>query len=262
MSARNRYFEWLDGETLGSVSILEYIEVDDGEEYYHFTDGEEMSKEFISKMTSTRKDLSKKLMVEVQSPEIGDLWTFEEIRPGSYDLGDGTRVRTPAMEELYDEGEGIVGSLRKVPPQNPQSFIPLPDAADWKRREKPVEPKPQPAPVNMTVPVQQAAPVVAQPQQQIQTARVSSVDETDPVSILVKTSKKTDTKITINLVMSLPSKDLFSIAVNQFDDGERKFIDTVVSGLDVSDVIESIKNSLRVSYRKASGIDLEDKEGE
>jgi hypothetical protein len=76
----------------------------------------------------------------------------------------------------------------------------------------------------------------------------SSLNLNDPVVILVNSSKKAEYDLPVNLSIMLPQKSLYKIVSEQFDDGKDKFIQCILDGLDVSDVIKSIGEALKLSY--------------
>ena len=76
----------------------------------------------------------------------------------------------------------------------------------------------------------------------------SSLDATDPVAILVSSSKKAEYELPVTLTIQLPQKSLYNIVAEQFDDGKEKFIQYILDGLDISEVIKSIGEALKVSY--------------
>ena len=75
-----------------------------------------------------------------------------------------------------------------------------------------------------------------------------SLDPSDPVSILVGSSKKTEYDLDVHLTIKLPQKSLYTICAEQFDGGKEKFIQCILDGLDTSEVIKSIGDALRLSY--------------
>ena len=79
-------------------------------------------------------------------------------------------------------------------------------------------------------------------------ARKPKLDTTDPVAILVGSSKKAEYELNVTLSIQLPQKSLYKIVSEQFDDGKEKFIQYILDGLDTTDIIKSIGEALKVSY--------------
>lgn len=262
-------------------------------EIYYFDNGDSCPKEFISPMTMFAGELKKrnpdgspgspKFMVELDTPT--NVWTFAEVKGHTVNLGvsngsgDGTRFVAP-LEDILADGNGKVArTFNIVPPKN--KIIrerPLPKASDYPIDEpEPVvaEPKEEQAGVNPNVTstkesniVQNLSPGVSQES----CNRTDLTDycainnqtfgfpvakqEDDPVSILVSTSKKVEKDVNMKISLMLPSKDLYAIASSNFEDGESKFINNIVKDIDVSSIIEALRDTLLESYRNA--IDTKD----
>ena len=54
---KTRYFEWIAGEDIGEICILSHVEVEDGETYLHFTNGDVCNISFVSPMTTDKNDI-------------------------------------------------------------------------------------------------------------------------------------------------------------------------------------------------------------
>lgn len=283
-----RYFEWIDGDDKGTVVILDYIEDDEGGELYVFDDGTSCYKEYISPMTTSPGDFKTgkpKFMVEVESPT--NIWEFEDVTSKTVKLHDETVV-APSLEEIVaDNNGGVAPKQRMVPPRQQKRMRELPRKQDYPepKKESPKlvenvqsqtaqipsdyysepkfveEPKTSFAPnsgnsISMTP---EMVAMIAEMNQKLlmQSNQIcesnNKISKQDPVYILVSTSKKDDITVSMDLEMKLPSKDLFAIASSNFDDGEEKFIDTIIQDLEISEIIDSLKASLLKSYRSAIG---------
>lgn len=267
MEKEKRYFEWIDGEDKGSVVTLDYIDVDKDDngntvETYVFTNGDSCYKDFISPMVHYVGDLHKpnkdgspsipKFMIEVSSPT--NVWTFSDVKGKTVDLGvvngaDSGKRNVPALEDIltFDKG-GKMKTFNLVPPLKEVPIRPLPSLEDYRKVvAAPV--------VNVEVPKEE--PVLEEPIKQPEISEhvckenvvPSKPEMEDPVSILVSTSKKEEKEIEMRITLSLPSKDLFAIASNNFENGETKFIDNIVKDLDISDIISAIRTTLLESYK-------------
>lgn len=283
-----RYFEWIDGDDKGTVVVLDYIEDDEDSELYVFDDGTSCYKEYISPMTSSPGDFKTgkpKFMVEVDSPT--NIWSFEDITSRTIKLHDETVV-APSLEEIVaDNNGGSAPKQRMVPPKRQQRMRDLPRKQDYpepkKETPKPAENVQSPTaqipgdyysepefveePKISFVPnggssvamtpemlamIAEMNQRLANPTNQIYNSD-NKISKQDPVYILVSTSKKDDITVSMDLEMKLPSKDLFAIASSNFDDGEEKFIETIIQDLEISEIIDSLKASLLKSYRSAIG---------
>lgn len=287
-----RYFEWIDGDDKGTVVILDYIEEDEDSELYVFNDGTSCYKEYISPMTTTPGDFKTgkpKFMVEVESPT--NIWGFEDVTSKTVRLHDETVV-APSLEEIVaDNNGGSAPKQRMIPPRQQKRLRDLPRKQDYpepkKESPKPIEnPKQQTSQVpndyysepkfleepkasvvpngdtsSLMTPDMVAMIAEMNRKLQEQTSQTSGyvakdkISDKDPVYILVTTSKKDDITVSMDLEMKLPSKDLFAIASSNFDNGEEKFIETIIQDLDISEIIESLKESLLSTYRSATEIE-------
>lgn len=70
----------------------------------------------------------------------------------------------------------------------------------------------------------------------------------DPVWIMADKSKKFDTKVSLDLVISLPSKSLFNVANESFENGGVKIIEYIISNLDDTKIKNSLRSSLLAAY--------------
>lgn len=249
---KTRYFQWIAGDDIGNVVILNNITEYDGGIYYNFNDGESCNIEFISKMTNTVADLKGKLMVEIDS--ISNPWTIDVVQPKKYTEGEESYEIPTLHDVLLAQGhesqidKSDVGRQKLSPPKNNNyEIIDLPKIEDYK--------------VVLKTPVQQTRgeietqieikQEIKQESKQIEPNKASKQSENklvDPVRIIVETCKKHSTDIEFTLNMNLPSRSMYMIAESEFDDGGNKFIDCVVEDMDVSEIINQLKVTLKTEY--------------
>lgn len=277
---RPRYFQWLQGENLGVISKLNNITEVDGEYFYNFEDGESCNQRFISKMTTSPAELKDKFMVEVVSPN--DPWRVEKIGTGFFkDATTEERVDVPPLEDITGaSGQGnninieksAVGTTKFIAPKYKGPMYELPSldeyfyveeakhvssqkpkidgaTATFKRSttkvEEPVQVSvPEPVPEPEVVP----KPTTYTPYSQVTPKYESPVDESDPVRILAKTCKKRDTDIDLTLSIKLPSKAVYDIADDEFENGGEKFINYLIEGIDINTIISELRNALTIAY--------------
>lgn len=258
-------------------------------EIYYFDNGDSCPKEFISPMTMFAGELKKrnpdgspgspKFMVELDTPT--NVWTFAEVKGHTVNLGvsngsgDGTRFVAP-LEDILADGNGKVArTFNIVPPKNKiVRERPLPKASDYPVDEpEPVieQPKEEQIDLNPNVVSTTDPNIVPNPSSDASKESCARTDltdyyaiknqtfgfpvakqEDDPVSILVSTSKKVEKEVNMKISLMLPSKDLYSIASTNFEDGESKFINNIVKDIDVSSIIEALRDTLLESYRNAT----------
>jgi len=266
-----RYFEWIAGDEIGEVVILESITEMDGEVFYNFDSGDTCNLRYISKKTELKGDLKEKFMVEVDSPS--NVWTVEKIEPKVYsDKSMSESVEIPTLNDIMQgngngsEIDSNVGKDILVAPKRKQRFRELPDPKDWKPIEESVQSGVAFNVVDKSVPaesitLQNDAPSVIEQRQENAETR-AAIDQTripehmpdpiihDPVYVMVSKSKKHQTDIPITLTMDLPSKSLYKIISDEFENGGEKFIECVVDGIDVRSIVESLKTALKDAYEK------------
>lgn len=262
---KERYFQWLDGEMQGEVSVLESISELDGETFYNFVDGESCNLRFISRMTNNAGDLRGKFVVEVESPT--NLWTFETIEARKWkDETTGEVSEIPTLHDFVtsDAGGGSqsanvmnsdLGGTKLIPPRIKQSNRPLPTMDEYR------EAIPEPTKNEHVASFVQEKPVeavVSVPEERVEQSVIGEkitppetkkrVNPLDPVAILVDTCKKHSTEIPLTLEIDLPMKTLYHISDREFENGGDKFIDYIVDGLDTKIIIDALKVALKKAY--------------
>lgn len=255
-----RYFEWIAGEDMGNVVTLESMEEVEGEIIYTFDDGETVNQRFISPITDNLLDLKEKVMVEVENPS--NVWRLETVQPKIYrDTSMEEAVEIPTLEDAINAGgasESVVnsniGSKKLVPPASKQRKRDLPRLEDFKVapaqtpqkgvavvfEDQGEQPSPDPTRferVSYTDNHEVVAPKA-----------VDKKSSFDPVVILVERCKKHPTKISLELMIDLPSKSMYSIAESEFENGGEAFIDHVVSGIDTKIIIDELRTALGKAY--------------
>ena len=88
---------------------------------------------------------------------------------------------------------------------------------------------------------------VQPPKEEKLTSFSSNINSSDPVWIMMEKAKKFDTEVSINMVISLPSKSLYNVAKESFENGGETVVEYIISNLD----LEEIKNSLKIALKEA-----------
>lgn len=273
---RPRYFQWLQGENSGIITKLVNITEMDGEYFYNFEDGESCNLRFISQMTSSPAALKDKFMVEVVSPN--DPWRVEQISTGFFkDAMSQENVDVPPLEDitsasgngnLIDISKSAVGTMKYIAPRYKGPMYELPSLDDYfyednstasvKKHKldgataifKKTAPEPAPEP-EVTIP--STPPPVVTPEYIRPTVETTYEEPStsDPVRILAKTSKKRDTDIDLTISIKLPSKSVYNIASEEFEDGGSKFINYLIEGIDINSIISELRNALTAAYESS-----------
>lgn len=261
-----RYFEWIYGDDAGKVVELEYIDEFEGEVFYHFDDGEACNLRYISPITDVVSDLKEKVIVEVESR--ANVWTFDVVKARTYkDESMTEAIEIPTLHDVVSsQGQreatidnSNLGSQILVPPRVKQRKRALPKIENWSNTPAPA-PVAKPKPQTMTEepkPVKKESLVPTEP---VETKAVANIEvaskpefPNNPVAILVDSCKKKQTKVNMSLMMDLPSPDIYRIAKEDFENGDEKFIDRVVSGLGTELIIDALKSALKESYESHMG---------
>lgn len=273
---RPRYFQWLQGENSGIITKLVNITEMDGEYFYNFEDGESCNLRFISQMTSSPAALKDKFMVEVVSPN--DPWRVEQISTGFFkDAMSQENVDVPPLEDitsasgngnLIDISKSAVGTMKYIAPRYKGPMYELPSLDDYfyednstasvKKHKldgataifKKAVPEPAPEP---EVAIPSTPPPVVTPEYIHPTVetKYEEPSTSDPVRILAKTSKKRDTDIDLTISIKLPSKSVYTIASEEFEDGGSKFINYLIEGIDINSIISELRNALTAAYESS-----------
>ena len=273
---RPRYFQWLQGENSGIITKLVNITEMDGEYFYNFEDGESCNLRFISQMTSSPAALKDKFMVEVVSPN--DPWRVEQISTGFFkDAMSQENVDVPPLEDItgasgngnsIDISKSAVGTTKYVAPRYKGPMYELPSLDDYFYEDNSTAPVkkhkldgataifkktvPEPAPEPEVV-IPSTPPPVITPEYIRPTVETTYEEPStsDPVRILAKTSKKRDTDIDLTISIKLPSKSVYTIASEEFEDGGSKFINYLIEGIDINSIISELRNALTAAYESS-----------
>lgn len=73
-------------------------------------------------------------------------------------------------------------------------------------------------------------------------------DDNDPVAILVNKSAKFESIISMDLKLELPAKSLFTIASENFENGEETFINVILSHINYETIKDTLKGALLDAY--------------
>jgi hypothetical protein len=88
-----------------------------------------------------------------------------------------------------------------------------------------------------------------------ETRHPSTVNQNDPVYIMMDRSKKIDTEVEMKLVISLPQERLYNVAKESFDDGGEKALNYIIENIDISKIKEALKAGIKARYEKIDYIE-------
>jgi len=221
MNKETRYFQWIIGDRKDQICIFDHIETDDGNVYIVFTDKSRINESLVAQLNQT--DLTGKYMAEIDHPN--NKWTHNEEWVGrqeeKWEWRDETNPTEKVCVQPFVEGKKVVKLIppNKTPPRS-SSFGVISNS------QMPIyqDPLPPPPPSK------------------------SQVDKTDPVYILMSKSKKQDIEISMNISISLPPKNLYDIAKESFDEGEKKFVEYIIQEITVEEIKESLRTAITEMY--------------
>lgn len=275
---KDRYYQWLPNSgNDGEIVKLRNIFLENDIIFYEFSDGEICNEEFIAPYTTKLSDLQNKLLVELASKN--DVWETSYIKSKSITdsniqstNGDNINKEIPPLEDIFNSKDDVIsnsniGKFRLIAPK--EKKVSSIDYFEWMSDEDLIKlglikPAPIETPSLSTDNIENDNCVLIINDEDVNnntTVTISENDqeknninnyiENDPISILVKASYKKEVNIPMEICIELPSKELFNIAKNNFDNGELKFIDVILADIDY----DTFKNSLREALINAYNSD-------
>lgn len=205
----NRYFQFLQGERRGEVLIFDRIEEEDGDVFIAFKDGSRCNEDLVLPIDERKP--GSMLMAEVEDTK--NVWKFETKHVGR-------------EEEKWEQDKD--GNNHCVQPfvAGREVVTPIP----------PKKSKTKFGNVDHEV-ISAPSPNKKPPQ-----------DLSDPVWVMMDKAKKFDTQIPMELTISLPTKSLYNVAKESFDEGGIKVIEYIINNLDDNKLKDSLKIALFSAY--------------
>ncbi|MFW6311045.1 MAG: hypothetical protein ACOC1K_02295 [Nanoarchaeota archaeon] len=208
-----RFFQYLAGERKGEIVEFDGIEEEDDMVFVSFKDGSRCNEELILPLND--RNWSNQLMGEISDPN--NKWRFKEEWVGRQE------------EKWAENANGMKVCVQVAEP--------------GRKKVTPIPPKPVYSKFgNITNHIESP-----QPTQQNRDKK-SDVDTTDPVWIMMEKAKKFDTPVTMDLLISLPSKSLFNVAKESFEEGGSKVIEYIIYNMDDKKIKDALKKALLEAY--------------
>lgn len=203
-----RYFQYLEGEKSGMVVESSEIIAEDDDVYIEFSDGDRCNQKMIAPIGAST--IQEMYMAEISSPT--NIWKMTEKWVGrqeeEWDLNEA-QVRV--CIQPFVEGRKIIDY---IPPRPPSAFGKITKIIN--------EPKPEP--------------------------KLEDKYKEDPVWVMLNKSKKFDTAVSLDLIISLPKKSLFNIINESFDNGGKNMIKYIIETMDTESIKKALKKALNKSY--------------
>lgn len=281
------YYQWLPGTNdAGIVVILDKIYIDEGDVYYVFTDGSECFEGLIADYTNDPKNLKGKAMVRISNPN--NKWSFEtektkaltQYEGVSHDSGQ-KNFEIPTLGDYNKNGEfeSNAGKINLIPPKNQVKFVSKIDYKDWMDKidrikfglddvdscdavalpiVKVAEYKPNTTKdegEDITLDNGTLVRIIECPEEIYKDSTNINIsnklfDDNDPVAILVNKSAKFESIISMDLKIDMPSKSLYKIASENFENGSETFINVILSQIDMETILKSLKDALKIAYNE------------
>ncbi len=243
-----RYFQWVVGERRGEIVIFDKIIQEDDMSFIEFKDASRVNTDLVAEINET--ELSGKMVAEVQNPN--NVWRFEEekkIEEGprvEQDWESQTKYEIPTADEIATADlTGSGGSVKPVAKKKKIKLIPPRPTRN--KFGKIANTEDLAAHYNDTI---TPTPQVAQP-----SPLSPSVNTSDPVYIMLDKAKKVDSEVDMSLTIQLPSKALFDVVKDSFDEGSSKALEYIIENIDISDIKKALKEGIASMY----DVDVEEK---
>lgn len=242
MSNENaRFFQWVVGDRRGEVVVFDKIVNEDGLTFIEFKDNSRINVDLVAEIN--QKSLDGKMMAEVDSPN--NVWRFREIEDEDnkprveQDWESQVKYEVPSVEDLthadLTENGGTVNPRPKK--KKIELIPPIPTTTKFGK-------------------IANSEDMIAKSNESITSenkieqtsSNKPSASSDDPVYIMMEKAKKVDTEVNMTLTISLPSKRLFEVAAESFDNGDKKALDYIIDNIDISEIKESLKMGIAAMY--------------
>jgi hypothetical protein len=257
MESNNRWFQWISGNRKGEILVFDNIVSEDGVIYISFKDGSRINESFVAQIN--QRDLTGKMMAEIDSPN--NAWKFKEVETKNegpryeVDANTGLKYEVPPVNEIVTADLTSEGGVTR------------PTAKPKAKRIELIPPRPTPPSHSIFGKIQKSFDTMSSESHLITNVQSNvnqsqqklpelprSINYDDPVFILMSKAKKIDMEISMGMTVALPTKNLYNIAKESFDDGDKKFIDYIVSDITVDEIKEALKIAIRQMYEDSEDI--------
>ena len=213
MEQETRYFQFLQGDRRGQVVIYDKDVVEEDITYIVFKDNSRVNKDMVLPLNQI--NVQDKYVAEVSNT--ANIWKFNERWVGR-------------EEERWSKPEDSPSGERFCI----QEFVPGRKVIDFVP-PMPTMPKSSRVSENTSTAAQNTTPI-------------NKIDIGDPVNIMLNKSKKIDTEINMDLTIALPSKELYNIIKENFEDGDIKILEYIINNLNIDEIKTSLKTGLKNMY--------------
>lgn len=234
-----KLFQWVNGPKIGTIVELKYINIEDGVLYLNFSDGSRCNRDFIALLNET--DIDNKQLAHISSET--NKWDvyYEEIPdiPERWEVGIN---QTTGDSERFCVQTFVKGGRRKrcTPPKffhikEVETFMEEVNYSLHENSEK----------EDIILHTYSHQPL---PKEKLETEK--NQKSNNPIFTLLDKSKKVECNISMDLTLSLPSKNMYDIITENFDNGDNDMIDYIMYNLDIHEIKDILKNTILSAYRE------------
>jgi hypothetical protein len=127
-----------------------------------------------------------------------------------------------------------------------------------------------PAPPRVNIPIQSDPPEIYQQKQPQKNSTVTDIsyenigsdnyiNDESPIYKLLKKQKRNPVEVSIKIKLDLPSKELYGVLSESFDDAEGEILNFILDGVDIEDIKKSLSESIKKNYYLLKNKETEEK---
>ena len=127
-----------------------------------------------------------------------------------------------------------------------------------------------PAPPRVNIPIQSDPPEIYQQKQPQKNSTVTDIsyenigsdnyiNDESPIYKLLKKQKRNPVEVSIKIKLDLPSKELYGVLSESFEDAEGEILNFILDGVDIEDIKKSLSESIKKNYYLLKNKETEEK---
>ena len=265
-----RYYQWIPmSSDRNDIVYLVEIFKDDDITFYKFNDDSICAESLILPYNSTASATKNAAMVELVDYQHS--WKFEkpqQLKTGNFaDVGrennDNTSFDIPMIDESYNIVPPILNGeyIRPINVNDyiKQEVVETPDVI-YTTEELVIENEICEPSSNIQHTKQSIYMGVydetddASTTSFVKNDNINNKNDVDPIGMLIEKANKTASIISMDLSVNLPSKSLFNVINENFDDGADRFIELILDEIDYKIIKESLKDALLNAYKMETNV--------
>ena len=238
---KNIFLQWLIETKNYDIEIFSHIEKEGDITYIVFESGNRCNIDLINDIGENNKGNVMAFLDNLNSK-----WTIKEKIIGGQE------------EVKMKDANGVQQVVQPyIPGRKVVEIIPPKKTSNIKFKEKILEYNNQNHEKEESISVIEKAPITSEKENvQLTNDKEKKILDINPVHILVQSSKKENSIINMELDISIPSKEIYTIIENNFENGTELFLNYIIDKLDIQIIKDSLKNGLK-NYYSTSNIQAE-----